>query len=223
MKKEREIFTLLELLIVISILLILISILLPALGSAREKGLTLRCSTNMKNMYTASFLYEADQQNLPYYDQDGKLWMWLLEKYHYVPEVSHKNGRGMINNVPWGGIFKCPAATTQNEGMYGMLHSAVKALPSKWQRPSTKMFISDSTSYGWLYVYNYWIMEDTNWVYVWDTRSVIRLIHEQKMIFPFFFLDGHGKNIRFLSGMRNIVDRGVFNVTYNETPLYPGL
>lgn len=46
-------FTLLELLIVIAILLILVSLLLPSLRSARCKALQVQCTGNLKQIYNA--------------------------------------------------------------------------------------------------------------------------------------------------------------------------
>jgi prepilin-type N-terminal cleavage/methylation domain-containing protein/prepilin-type processing-associated H-X9-DG protein len=53
-------FTLIELLVVVAIIALLISILLPALGGAREQGKQTVCLTNMKTMGEAALHYAHD-------------------------------------------------------------------------------------------------------------------------------------------------------------------
>ena len=55
--QDRKFFTLIELLIVIAILAILVSILMPALGSARAKARNLGCMNAMKALGTAGIMY----------------------------------------------------------------------------------------------------------------------------------------------------------------------
>lgn len=62
---RRSGFTLIELLVVVAIVALLIGILLPSLGRARDSAKTLKCLINMRSMSMASVMY-AD-------DHDGKL------------------------------------------------------------------------------------------------------------------------------------------------------
>ena len=68
--KQRKNFTLIELLVVIAIIAILAAMLLPALSSARAKGWSITCISNMKQLGVGFLSYQVDRDNYfpPYYD-----------------------------------------------------------------------------------------------------------------------------------------------------------
>ncbi|MFO0874923.1 MAG: type II secretion system protein [Phycisphaerales bacterium] len=57
---DRRAFTIVELLVVISIIALLVGILLPAIGKARDAALTTQSSAHLRNMSAAHAAYSAD-------------------------------------------------------------------------------------------------------------------------------------------------------------------
>src|SRR5262245_52818888 len=82
-------FTLIELLIVIAIIALLIAILLPALGQAREQSYAVKCMANFKQIGAALYMYRDDKgDDLP----------WIH------PYPSFANATGWISQFVWGGF-----------------------------------------------------------------------------------------------------------------------
>ncbi len=78
MKRTNPGFTLVELLVVISIIAILMGLLIPAVNAARETARRSQCSTNLKNFALAGVQYENSKGRLPpwinkygYFDPSG--------------------------------------------------------------------------------------------------------------------------------------------------------
>lgn len=74
--ERRRAFTLIELLIVATIIAILAAILLPALSKARDQVRSISCRSNLKQLMTAMFAYVGEQNALP--GTHGLFWMQLL-------------------------------------------------------------------------------------------------------------------------------------------------
>ena len=92
----RPVFTLIELLVVIAIIAILAAMLLPALNKARDRGKSIRCISNLKQMGLFETAYGDDNKDYVCPTQvNGKSYGRLLLPYD--------NGRG--------NIWVCPSAT----------------------------------------------------------------------------------------------------------------
>ena len=106
MNKTRA-FTLIELLVVIAITGLLLSLLLPALGSSSQLAHTTRCQSNQRSLVTAAMGYRNDHGIHPpaiYYEQVDSAWniiTWedVLFEYCSTTEVTmacpeHAGARG---------------------------------------------------------------------------------------------------------------------------------
>ncbi len=101
---KRMGFTLVELLVVISIIALLMAILIPALGASKERAKVLLCEGNIRQLAFALSMYANDWETFPHafhdtflepppggflgnpmYDRIG--WWWL----NYVTDYSPKN------------------------------------------------------------------------------------------------------------------------------------
>ena len=85
-------FTMVELLVVISIIALLISILLPALGSAREAARTATCLSNQKQMGVGIAAFQVDYDGyFPACERSGARWWYATLKPYFGVDSDSNN------------------------------------------------------------------------------------------------------------------------------------
>lgn len=107
-------FTLLETLVVISIVSVLMAVLIPALGSARGKIKTLECSSNMRSVATEFALFAEDRSDLGRGDSEklGRNQFWIndfQDSLYSIDEYWDEGPRTHAKVTPHDGLMLCPA------------------------------------------------------------------------------------------------------------------
>ncbi|MHB1157736.1 MAG: type II secretion system protein [Phycisphaerales bacterium] len=121
-------FTLVELLVVVSIIALLIAILLPGLSKAKQAARTTVCATQLRQVTMGLMQYSLDDGRLPFRSWDiadpakpYEFWVGAIQAQNYLGNM---------------GVFFCPGSEKgRNEQLYG----------KTWWRSLTP------TSTGWLY------------------------------------------------------------------------
>lgn len=121
MEKVNKFFTLLELLVTISVIVILLSLLLPSLRQAKEVAVKTQCANMLKNYGLALSMYINDNNGIfpatDKVDAVGNYWILAIAEY-FGPNLP---GTYIIDNIGRG-LPHCPKMENSSLFAYGYNH-----------------------------------------------------------------------------------------------------
>lgn len=168
MKRLRQdFFSLIELLVTIAVIAILVSTLLPALKTAREKAYAIDCISNLKQIGLALTQYADNNGYYPWPVKKLQVWTMLIEQGYLKPLYDkHQKKKSIYTpdvycrlNLPYkmtdanGTVFQKPAYThagwavgvPDKRLLTGPEDVPLSALrPEEVRKPSSKIPILDS-------------------------------------------------------------------------------
>ncbi len=115
---SRSGFTIIELLVVVSIIALLAALLLPAINMVRSQARSLTCSNHLRQLALAGLQYIGDNHGLAPQDAMGYApWHWMNAFAQVLPPGKlAPPGQRSADSVL--GVWACPAATPANAAYY---------------------------------------------------------------------------------------------------------
>jgi prepilin-type N-terminal cleavage/methylation domain-containing protein/prepilin-type processing-associated H-X9-DG protein len=171
-RRRPRAFTLVELLVVIGIIALLISILLPALGAAREQGRTIKCLSNMRSIGQAMAAYHAQNKGhvVPPDCRDltgtagavTDFWSTILVAMGFLPYPPNVTTAAVLQDDT---VFRCPSGIFETSAA-----STTATIPAtRVDGEGAKAQVQPSTKLQpGLVIYNWYGINATSTAFKWS-------------------------------------------------------
>ncbi len=180
-------FTLVELLVVISIIALLIALLLPALAAARRAADSVLCLSNERQLGLAVIQYQADYQgqrcnygennsalNMP----GGNTWVHFYTPYIVPGGLNTNPALGMVDSSPNTALV-CPSTQVMKLPTTALDWAGAGSASVAWHYETGANWNGASTRWWCSYAYNGYLYNQATWNYIkwmqpyaWPTHSV---------------------------------------------------
>jgi prepilin-type N-terminal cleavage/methylation domain-containing protein len=157
----RRGFTLVELLVVMSIISLMMSILMPALSGAREQGQRVHCMTNLRSLGMAWYFYAENNEGktcsphtLWNDDEDDNY--WVAHGPDWENNDIGNTEQAIRDGVLWPytqslGVYKCKRDISDLLCSYSMSGGASCGLRDIPRSSERMLFVDASSSFKWIH------------------------------------------------------------------------
>lgn len=196
-------FTLIEILVVISIIALLLSIMMPALGAAKERARATVCLSNLRQIGLSALLYAEDHKD--FVPRNGGHWIQLFMPYLGRKANQAKDYREVK-------IYNCPSYPDKRQTVDYVVNSwdndtietngATRL--STFRRRDAKVYLADNACGWWrpIITNETELVEHASIFDVWHLQHLPNSDEEDQTYGRRVARDRHGKasNATFLDG-----------------------